>query len=133
MNPALDYFSLSLFIIQNKRKSFRDRKVSLLCNKDPKCYAKNNLECGKQYRGTHYPHDTRVTTGSWRGWKFIMQTPGSDGLSLAPTGSCTNTIVSRLHCGKCLPGTTQAPFGILRRITHQFKKAVHAFLYIVND
>lgn len=58
MNPTLDYFSRSLLIIKNKRKSFTDREVSLLCNKDPKYCAKNNLECGKQCQGTNYSHDT---------------------------------------------------------------------------
>lgn len=112
MNPTLDYFSLSCLIIENKRKSLTDRKVSLLCNKDAKYCAKNNPECGKQSRGTNYLHDKCVFTRIWHGWTVdhssVMQTPGSNGLSLTVTGSDTNTMVSRLHCDKCLFGETQA-------------------------
>lgn len=43
MNRTMDYFSYSYLIsIENKRKSFTDRKVSLLCNKDSKYCFKNN-------------------------------------------------------------------------------------------
>lgn len=123
-----------LISAENKRKSFTDGKVSLLCIKDSKYSFKNNAECCKQCKGRNYVHD-RWTITSMTGQLIMAAScgpPGSDCLSVALIRNDTHTAAFMLHCNK-MPLGKHKESGILQGLTHQFLKAPCNFLNIVND